>query len=689
MKTGWQGGVRIRPGASRTRQDDHRMAPGAAFTDHVTPIKRAMVGRPLDSAVAHHSLLPKWLALPVFCSDPLSSVAYATEQMLLVLVLGGAAALTWTPWVGVAVALLLVIVVTSYRKTVFAYPHGGGAYAVAQDTFGQGTALVAAAALIVDYILTVAVSVTSGVANFVSAFPGLAGWSLELSLALVVVLTVANLRGVKESGRAFAAPTYLFVVSVLTLLAVAGVKTLLGHPIVAASSAYPVETHDLAGLAAVFLVLRAFASGCTALTGVEAISNGVPFFRTPKSRNASMTLLWMGTLAVVMFGGVTVLAVSSGVRIAENPVELGLPPGTAQPTVIAQLGSAVFGSGSLGFLVLQMATTAVLVLAANTAYNSFPILASVLGRDGYLPRQFGRRGDRLVFSNGIVILATVAGLLILLFDASVTRLVQLYILGVFLSFTISQAGMVRHWGRRLATAQGAERRQILRSRAVNGVGAAVTAAVLVIVVLTKFSHGAWLVIIAIPAFVALMLAIHRHYEQVDLRLAAPAGGVALPSRVHGVVLVSRIDASSLQAIAYARATRPSTLVALHVLTDRSDVDQLTRTWEDRRIQVPLTMVESPFRDLTTPIVDYVRGVRRDSPRDIVAVFVPEYVVTRWWEALLHNQSALRLKARLLFVPGVISISVPLLLSQDAPVDAIAPGVDRPLATAGVGGSVEH
>ena len=621
-----------------------------------------MVGQPIRTERAAHSLLPKWLALPVFCSDPLSSVAYATEQIILVLVLGGLAALQLTPWVGLAVILLLIVVVASYTKTVHAYPGGGGAYAVAKDNFGQRTALVAAAALIVDYILTVAVSVTAGVANLVSAFPTLSPWVLELSLGMVVMLTVVNLRGVKESGMSFALPTYLFIASVLLMIGVGIVKMLLGQPVVAQSAGYPVDTSAVTGLAAVFLLLRAFASGCTALTGVEAVSNGVPFFRVPKARNAALTLVGMGALAVVMFGGVTALAVSSGVKIAENPADLGLPADAVQPTVIAQIGSAVFGSGSIGFFVLQLATTAVLVLAANTAYNSFPIMASVLGRDGYLPRQFGRRGDRLVFSNGVVILAASAALLIIAFDASVTHLVQLYILGVFLSFTISQGGMVRHWGRELLHAPASRRGTILRSRLLNAVGATITALVLVIVVLTKFSHGAWLVIVAIPVFVLLMLAINRHYERTELKQAAPAGGVMLPARVHAVVLISRINAPALQALAYARAARPSSLVGLHVQTDRSDIESLEREWTRRGVPVSLVVVDSPYRDVTGPAVDFVRRLREQHPGDMIAVYIPEYVVSHWWETLLHNQSAIRLKTRLLFVPGVVTTSVPALLA---------------------------
>ena len=391
-------------------------------------------------------------------------------------------------------------------------------------------------------------------------------------------------------------------------------------------AAYPFHGHDLTALALVFLVLRAFASGCTALTGVEAISNGVPFFK-PRSRNAAVTLVAMGALAVTMFYGVTLLATAAGVKYAENPTELGLPADYVQQTVIAQLGSAVFGAGSFGFYFLQIATMLILVLAANTAYNAFPQMASVLGRDGFLPRQLGRRGDRLAFSNGIILLATAAALLIAAFDASVTRLVQLYILGVFLAFTLSQFGMVRHWSRELRK-PGGGRRGLHTSRAINLVGAVVTSLVLVIVVLTKFSHGAWLVMVAIPLFVTLMIGIKRHYRTADARLAAPDAGFRLPSRVHAVVLVSKVNAPALQALAYARATRPSTLVALHVELDAAEQPHhLERQWIARDIPVPLVIVDSPYRDLTGPVVEHVQehpsGERaRHRHRD----YVPEYVV---------------------------------------------------------------
>ena len=629
----------------------------------MSTVKRVVVGSPIDSSSSHHSLLSKRIALPVFCSDPLSSVAYATDQILLVLVLGGVTALTWTPWVGLAVIALLAIVVTSYRKTVYAYPGGGGAYAVAKDQFGQTTALVAASALVVDYILTVAVSVTSGVANFTSAFPGLVDYAVPMSVGLVVLLTFMNLRGIRESGTTFAAPTYLFIVSVLTLIVVGLVKLALGVPVVAESSNLQVHAAEATGATALFLLLRAFASGCTALTGVEAVSNGVPYFKAPKSKNAAGVLLAMGVLAITMFGGVTALAVKSGVHLSEDNATLGLPADAVQPTVLAQLGQAVFGTGSIGFYALQIFTTFVLVLAANTAYNSFPIMGSVLGRDGYLPRQFGRRGDRLVFSNGILFLAAASILLIVVFDASVTRLVQLYILGVFLSFTISQAGMVKHWNQELRRTVGPERGVMLRARVVNAVGAVVTACVLVIVIATKFSHGAWLVLIAVPVFFAVMVGINRHYHRVDDQMSPAPGGVRLPSRVHAVVLVSRLHSPAMQALAFARATRPDELVALHVQTDRSDVPALQEMWMERKISVPLVCLESPYRDLTQPVIDYVRGVRRESPRDIVAVYIPEYVVTHWWEHLLHNQSALRLRVRLRQEHGVIVVSVPLMMSD--------------------------
>jgi amino acid transporter len=632
--------------------------------------KRFLVGRPLGSDRLGDTLLPKRLALPVFCSDPLSSVAYATQEILLVLSLGGLALLWLSWWVALAVVVLLVLVVASYRQTCHAYPTGGGAYAVSKANLGSHAALVAASALLVDYVLTVAVSVAAGVDNIVSAFPAVGGYKVGLNVVLILVLALMNLRGVKESGTAFAVPTYGFVFVVLTMLLVGGVRLVVGHPLVAQSAHYQVAatTGPTTALLALMLGLRAFASGCTALTGVEAVSNGVPNFRPPKSRNAADTLAIMGVLAITMFVGITALAIVTHVHVtADNAQLLGFPAGAAQKTVIAQLGTAVFGGSSLGFYLLQAFTAAILVLAANTAFNGFPILASILGEDGYLPRQFARRGDRLVFSNGIILLSLLACGLIWAFGASTTRLIQLYIIGVFVSFTLSQAGMVRHWNRRLATTRDrVARLHLYRSRAINLIGALATALVLAVVLVTKFTHGAWIVVIAMPALFVLMRAVHRHYTRVADELSPDPSGMILPSRIHAVVLVSRLHKPALRALAYARATRPDTLTALTVATSDEEVRALEAQWADRGIPVPLTVVESKYRDITGPVLDFVAQLRRSGSRDVTVVYVPEYVVGHWWEHLLHNQSALRLKARLLFQPGVMVTSVPWQLRSSDP-----------------------
>jgi amino acid transporter len=622
--------------------------------------KRLFVGRPLRSDRLGETLLPKRLALPVFCSDPLSSVAYATEQIVLVLGLGGLSLLYLTPWLAACIVGLMVIVVASYRQTCRAYPNGGGAYTVARANLGERAGLVAASALLVDYVLTVAVSVVAGVAAITSALPELAEHAVALSIGFVVLLTVVNLRGMKESGRAFAVPTYGFVLVVLALLVTAVVRAALGQDLTAASAGYDVlADHETGGLLTVFLAMRAFASGCTALTGVEAISNGVPSFTEPKARNAATTLAVMGGLAVTMFVGITALAIVTDVHMAEDPADLvGLPAGQAQTTALSQIGAAVFGGGP-AFYLLQGATAAILVLAANTAYNGFPLLSSLLSRDGYLPRQLGKRGDRLVFSNGVVLLAALAVALIVAFDAEVTKLIQLYILGVFVSFTLSQAGMVRHWTRELAdTADPAARRQMRRSQALNAAGAIATGFVLVLVLLTKFVHGAWIVVIAMPLLFLLMLRIHRYYARVQVELAPKPGGTALPSRIHGVVPVSRLHEPTLRALAFARATRPHDLQAVTVQVDPVETAALVDAWQERGVPVPLTVLGSPYREITAPLLRHIRELRVSGPRDVVCVFIPEYVVGHWWEQLLHNQSALRLKARLLFQPGVMVTSVP-------------------------------
>jgi amino acid transporter len=623
--------------------------------------KRVLVGRPLRTGQMGETLLPKKLALPVFCSDPLSSVAYATEEILLALSLGGLAMFYLSWWVGAGVVFLLLVVTASYRQTCHAYPNGGGAYAVSRANLGENASLIAASALLIDYVMTVAVSVAAGVANIVSAVPVLSPHAVGIALAFIILIAVMNLRGVKESGTAFAIPTYGFVASVFLMVGVGVFRMLSGHTPAAESASLGIHAaHSTAGAAAVLLALRAFAQGCTALTGVEAVSNGVPNFKRPKSKNAATTLTIMGLLAVTMFGGITALAFAAHVHIADDPAQLiGAPKGYAQKTVIAQLSAAVFGHGSVLFFLVQAFTAAILVLAANTAFNGFPILASILGGDGYLPRQFARRGDRLVFSNGIVILSLLAGALIWAFDASTTRLIQLYIIGVFVSFTLSQAGMVKHWGAELRrVSDPVRRRSIHRSRAINFVGAMLTGLVLVIVLITKFVHGAWIVVVTMPVVFLMMKAIHRHYRRVAAELAAGEDDVSLPSRIHAVVLVSTLHTPTLRALAFARATRPSTLTALSVATSEEEAQTLQREWGKRDLPVPLTILDSPYRDITGPVLDYVGRIRVRSPRDVVCVFIPEYVVGRWWEHLLHNQSAFRLKARLLFRPGVMVTSVP-------------------------------
>jgi amino acid transporter len=634
--------------------------------------KRLIVGRAVRSDRLGESLLPKRLALPIFASDPLSSVAYATQEILIILTLAGTAYLYLTPWLAAGVVVLLVTVVLSYRQVVRAYPSGGGDYEVAMRNHGQFAGLVVASALLVDYVLTVAVSVSAGTDNIISAFPALDAYRVQVAIGLVVLLAALNLRGVRESGSAFALPTYLFIGSILVMVVAGLSRHFLGDGLVAESAAYGVTAEpgygQLTAVGLVLLALRAFASGCTALTGVEAIANGVPAFRPPKSRNAATTLALMGGIAVALFSGVTALAMLSGVKYTEFTCDLvGFANCETEPqrTVIAQVAAASFGGDtSIGFFVVQAATALVLVLAANTAFNGFPMLGNVLAQDSYMPRQLRTRGDKLVYSNGILLLAGFAGLLIVAFDASVSRLIQLYILGVFTSFSIGQWGMVRHWNRELREAtDGHARRRMRRSQAINFVGGTLTTAVLAIIVVTKFTHGAYLVLVAMPILFGLMRAIHRHYANVSQQLVPDTASRLLPSKVHAIVLVSKVHKPTLRALAFARATRPDVLTALTVNVDDEETRRLQADWERYDLPVPLTVVESPFREVTRPVVDYVKDIRRQSPREIVVVFVPQYVVGHWWENVLHNQSALRLRARLQFQPGVMITSVPFQLAS--------------------------
>ncbi|MBB4985838.1 amino acid transporter [Streptomyces sp. SFB5A] len=636
----------------------------------------------MDTGRLGETLLPKRIALPVFCSDPLSSVAYATEEILLVLGLGGLAVLHLAWYAAAGIVVLLVVVVASYRQTCYAYPGGGGAYVVSAENLGRRAALTAASALLIDYVMTVAVSVVSGVAAITSAAPSLDGHAVSLSVFFVVVLAWMNLRGVRESGRWFAAPTYAFIAVVYLMFAVAAVRMAMGTTIRAESADLPVEeVSTYAGIALVLLALRAFASGCTALTGVEAVSNGVPAFAKPKSRNAAMTLAIMGALSATMFFGITVLAMVYEVHVAEDPTELGLAPGTPMPTALAQIGRATFGDWHVLFYALQAVTAGVLILAANTAFNGFPMLASVLGRDRYAPRQLVHRGDRLVYSNGIVLLALAAIALIVAFDAQLTRLIQLYIIGVFVSFTLSQAGMVKHWRRELASPSGtgaADRRTVHRRLAINAFGACLTAVVLVIVLITKFTHGAWLVVIAMPLLYAGMKAVRRHYDTVAAEVAvAPGDRPHTLAENHILVLVASVNAPSLRALSYARTLRPDSLTAVTVAEDPAEAEVLRATWEAHGIDVPLRVLSSPYRSIVQPVLRHVRDAPERTGESVVSVVIPEYVVGHWWERPLHNQIALRLKARLLFVQNVVVIDVPYRLASARELAAERAGTPSP------------
>jgi amino acid transporter len=623
--------------------------------------KRLLVGRPMQSERLGHTLLPKKIALPVFASDALSSVAYATEEILIVLSVGGIAFIAYTPWIALGVALLMLVVVASYRQNVHAYPSGGGDYEVTSTNLGPRVGMTVASALMVDYTLTVAVSVSAGVANLASAFPAMNGHTTLIAVLVVATIAVLNLRGVKESGIAFAIPTYCFIAAVALMIIIGVTKLAMGDQLHAQSASYQVKSaRDFAGFALAFLLLRAFSSGCTALTGVEAISNGVPAFRKPKSRNAATTLALLGGIAVAMFAGVTALAMASHVHAAEPGNLLGVPAGTTPKTVIAQVGAAVFGGSSPLFYVLQLFTALILVLAANTAFNGFPVLASILAKDGYLPRQLRTRGDRLAFSNGILLLSGFAIVLIIAFQASPTRLIQLYIVGVFVSFTSSQTGMIRHWNRLLRTTTDPKQRlHMVRSRTINTIGAIVTGAVLVIVVVSKFAEGAWIAVAAMVVIWFTMRGIHQHYANVALELTPDEdAAMTLPSSNISIVLVSKLHRPTLRALAYARATRPSRLEAITVDVDEAETARLREEWERSDMPLPLTVISSPYREITRPVIEYVKRLRRESPHDIVTVYVPEYVLGHWWEQVLHNQSALRLKTRLLYQRGVVVASVP-------------------------------
>jgi amino acid transporter len=603
-------------------------------------IKAFVLGRRLATDEAEHQLLPKRLALPVFASDPLSSVAYATEEMMLVLALAGAGALWLVTPVSGAVAVLLAIVIISYRQTIRAYPDGGGAFIVASENIGLRTGAVAASALLVDYTLTVAVSVAAGVAAITSAIPALLDFRVAMALVFVILITVANLRGVKEASSLFAIPTYLFVVTVMIMLVTGFIECSDGTCPQAPSAGVEIEP-ELVGIS-LFLILRAFASGSTALTGVEAIANGVQAFREPRARNAAATLTAMGVIAITMFLGISTLARLFGVRVTEETID-------TYGTVISQIGRTAF-HGGVGFWLLQVFTAGILILAANTAYQDFPRLSAILADHRLLPRQFRNRGDRLVFSNGVVVLALLASLLIIVFDAEVTRLIQLYVVGVFTSFTLSQAGMVRHW---LKTREPGWQRSVV----LNAVGSVTTGVVLIVVATVKFTHGAWIVIIAIPIIVATMMAMRRHYQAVAAQLRAiPVE--AEPRRNRVIVLVNHADEATDRALTYVMMIPSVSVECVHA--EEAGSDDVLYSWRGMHPDHPLTLLEGEGRSIADRVVEHIVALRDRNPDDRVTVVMSERFRHRSMFELLRHRHSLAIKARLLFEPNVVLTDLTLL-----------------------------
>ncbi|MGH2679297.1 MAG: amino acid permease [Actinomycetota bacterium] len=607
--------------------------------------KRVLVGRAKPSHQLEHTLLPKVVALPVFSSDPLSSNAYATEEILLVLLAASSATFHLVMPIAIAIALLMAIVITSYRQTVRAYPSGGGAYIVSKENLGTMPGLVAAASLLVDYVLTVSVSVSAGVLAISSAFPGIAHHAVSMSLGFVVFLTLANLRGVKEAGTIFAVPTYAFVASIFAMVITGLARCAGGCP--AAEVIEP--AHQLAGTAgpvSLFVILHAFSSGSTALTGVEAISNGVPAFRRPQAANAARTLGVMGVMAICMFVGISWLATHvPGITVSE------------ERSVVAQIAHAIFGGG-LGFFLVQGFTAAILILAANTAYQDFPRLSSILARDGFMPSQFKNRGDRLVFSNGVIVLAVLAGALIYAFDADLSRLIQLYVVGVFTSFTLSQTGMVRHWLRERDLGAGAAHGW-RRSIVINGVGAVTTGVVLVVITATKFVHGAWIVITAMPFIVAGLLAVHRHYRHVAGALRTRRLTIDPAATHRFFFLVRDLGPAMHEALAQVRTLRPASVTPLYV-GEPEGFDAAARGWARMAGRLgSLQRLTRNGRGTTSALRDRLRGEPRDG-HTFLTVVVPEEVAgTSWWHLVWHQRFAFFLKARLLFTPDVAVMDLPL------------------------------
>jgi amino acid transporter len=615
-----------------------------------------LLGPPLPTAAAPQQTIGKAVGLAVFAADALSSTAYATQEMLTVLAAAGTKTFSYAIPIALAIVGLLALVTLSYRQTIYAYPHGGGAYTVARDNLGAVAAQVAGAALLLDYILTVAVSVSSGVAQITSASPGLMSYRGVLAVGLVMVIMLVNLRGVKESGVVFAAPTYLFLVMMGLMLGTGGWRAVMGtlRPMTDPPS---LETLRSGQAITLFLLLHAFSSGTTALTGVEAIANGVTAFHEPRSRNASMTLIWMSTILGSLFLGMTILAY----RVEAVPSEA--------ETVISQVARTVFAGQGLLYLSTIVATTVILIMAANTAFADFPRLSALHARDGYLPRQFLYRGSRLVYSRGIMALALIASLLIIVFDARVSALIPLYAIGVFLSFTLSQAGMARRWWkiRRLTTGQAVPDRALALQPEprwwlklmINGIGAICTLVVVLVFVVTKFTEGAWIVLLLLPMLVAVFRAIHRHYRTLDQVLSLAAEPSLPRYQRHAVILpISGIHRATRAALSYALMLSDD-VTAVHVALDPAEATRVREQWHQWGEGVRLVILDSPYRQLLEPLLAYFQEiVAQRQPRELITVVVPQFVPRSWWHNLLHTQTAMWLRLALLFQPGIVVTDVP-------------------------------
>ena len=630
---------RASAGTIEARED--AIAPPSGIARAAWRAKRVLIGRPIPTAQEAHERLTKVKALAVLSSDALSSVAYGPEAVMRTLVLAGVAFLSLTLPITLVIALLLAIVATSYRQTIRAYPSGGGSYIVAHENLGVLPGLTAAAALLIDYVLTVAVSVAAGVDALKSAFPALRPYDVELAIAAVAFIALVNLRGIRESGSIFAAPTYIFVISVLAMIAVGLFRlATTGIPYIPGPAGPSAGTEPLTW----FLLLSAFARGCTAMTGTEAISNGVPAFQPPESKNARATLTWMAALLGIMLLGIAFLVTQIGL----------IPDPTEQETVLSQLTRLVVGDGGFYFVV-TLSTTLILFLAANTSYADFPRLLSILARDRFAPRWFALRGDRLAFSMGIFALTLFSCLLLLMFGSNVQDLLPLYAVGVFMSFTLSQSGMVMHWLRERGD-------HWKRSAVINGVGAAMTAVVTLVIGYTKFAEGAWIAIVAAVILVLVFLQINRHYLSTarQLRSDAPVRPTGEPPLV--LVPVASLSRVARESLAFAQDLSKR-VVAVHVASDLNEAEMLRKRWHEATGDIPLVIIESPYRLLNQPLLAYVDALREMDPNGRLIVLLPEFVTKHWWERLLHNQTALRLKSSLLYRPGVVVASYPYQLAE--------------------------